>query len=68
MTPRNTSTGAVLEAMILPALARGGYAAVTGARVLSPTVGVSAQLRRGPVRRYLTLTYLRKLWAATSAE
>jgi hypothetical protein len=25
MTPRNTSTGAVLEAMILPALARGGY-------------------------------------------
>ena len=28
MTPRNTSTGAVLEAMILPALARGGYEAV----------------------------------------
>ena len=28
MTARNTSTGAVLEAMILPALARGGYAAV----------------------------------------
>jgi hypothetical protein len=26
MTPRNTSTGAVLEAMILPALKRGGYA------------------------------------------
>jgi hypothetical protein len=26
MTPRNTSTGAVLEAMILPALERGGYA------------------------------------------
>jgi len=25
MTPRNTSTGAVLEAMVLPALARGGY-------------------------------------------
>lgn len=25
MTPRNTSTGAVLEAMILPALSRGGY-------------------------------------------
>ena len=25
MTPRNTSTGAVLEAMILPALDRGGY-------------------------------------------
>lgn len=25
MTPRNTSTGAVLEAMILPALKRGGY-------------------------------------------
>jgi len=26
MTPTNTGTGAVLEAMILPALARGGYA------------------------------------------
>jgi len=25
MTPRNTSTGAVLEAMIRPALERGGY-------------------------------------------
>lgn len=25
MTPRNTRTGAVLEAMILPALAQGGY-------------------------------------------
>jgi hypothetical protein len=49
MTPRYTSTGAVLETMILPALARGGDAAVT-------------------VRRYLTFTYLRKLWAATSAE
>lgn len=26
MTPRNTSTGGVLEAMVLPALVRGGYA------------------------------------------
>ena len=26
MSPRNTNTGGVLEAMILPALARGGYA------------------------------------------
>lgn len=26
MTPRNTNTGGVLEAMILPALTRGGYA------------------------------------------
>lgn len=26
MTPRNTNTGGVLEAMILPALERGGYA------------------------------------------
>ena len=25
MTPRNTNTGGVLEAMVLPALARGGY-------------------------------------------
>lgn len=25
MTPRNTNTGAVLEAMVLPALQRGGY-------------------------------------------
>jgi hypothetical protein len=37
MTPRDTSTGAVLEAMILPALERGGYAhrgqVVIGARI-----------------------------------
>jgi hypothetical protein len=26
VTPRNTNTGGVLEAMILPALERGGYA------------------------------------------
>ena len=25
MTPRNTNTGGVLEAMVLPALTRGGY-------------------------------------------
>jgi hypothetical protein len=29
MTPRNTSTGAVLEAMIVPALERGGYSCLT---------------------------------------
>lgn len=29
MTPRSTSTGAVLEAMILPALERGGYSVET---------------------------------------
>ena len=29
MSPRNTTTGGVLEAMILPALKRGGYAYVT---------------------------------------
>jgi hypothetical protein len=29
MTPRNTNTGAVLEAMIIPALERGGYTCKT---------------------------------------
>ncbi len=29
MSPRNTTTGGVLEAMILPALTRGGYAYLT---------------------------------------
>ena len=33
MTPRNTSTGAVLEAMVLPALDRGGYTYQTQVRV-----------------------------------
>lgn len=33
MTPRNTNTGGVLEAMVLPALARGGYAHATQVRV-----------------------------------
>lgn len=33
MTPRNTNTGGVLEAMILPSLERGGYAYETQRRV-----------------------------------
>ena len=33
MTPRNTNTGGVLEAMILPALARGGYSCDRQVRV-----------------------------------
>jgi PD-(D/E)XK nuclease superfamily protein len=33
VSPRNTNTGAVLEAMILPALSRGGYAFQTQTRV-----------------------------------
>ena len=33
MTPRNTSTGAVLEAMILPALERGGYTHETQVKI-----------------------------------
>lgn len=33
MSPRNTNTGGVLEAMVLPALARGGYAHRTQVRM-----------------------------------
>ncbi len=33
MTPRNTNTGAVLEAMVLPALTRGGYSFTKQVRV-----------------------------------
>ena len=33
MTPRNTNTGGVLEAMILPSLARGGYSVQTQIKV-----------------------------------
>jgi hypothetical protein len=33
MTPRNTNTGAVLEAMVVPALERGGYTCQTQATV-----------------------------------
>ena len=33
MTPRNTTTGAVLERMILPALMRGGYECQTQVRI-----------------------------------
>lgn len=33
MTPRNTNTGGVLEAMILPALKRGGYTVTTQVKV-----------------------------------
>lgn len=33
MAPRNTNTGGVLESMVLPALARGGYVATTQVHV-----------------------------------
>jgi len=33
VTPRNTNTGSVLEAMILPTLERGGYACETQVRI-----------------------------------
>jgi len=33
MTPRNTNTGGVLEAMVLPALERGGYTCVKQVKV-----------------------------------
>ncbi|ODS57821.1 MAG: hypothetical protein ABS36_05115 [Acidobacteria bacterium SCN 69-37] len=33
MTPRNTNTGGVLEAMVVPALERGGYACQTQVKV-----------------------------------
>jgi hypothetical protein len=51
MTRRNTSTGAVLEAMIVPALERGGYAYVTqtvvGQRCGGGTHKVDAVVRSG---------------------
>jgi hypothetical protein len=54
MTPRNTSTGAVLEAMILPALARGGCEAVQqqtiGTRCNGGTRKVDAIATRGDER------------------
>jgi hypothetical protein len=50
MTPRNTTTGAVLEAMALPALDRGGYQyetqAIVGLRCGGGTHRVDAVARR----------------------
>ena len=50
MTPRNTNTGGVLEAMILPALDRGGYAhetqVVVGTRCGGGTHKVDAVARK----------------------
>ena len=61
MTPRNTSTGAVLEAMILPALARGGYAAVKqqtiGTRCGGGTHKVDAIAVRGDERILVSLKW-----------
>ena len=61
MTPRNTSTGAVLEAMILPALARGGYAAVAqqtiGTRCGGGTHKVDAIATRGDERILVSLKW-----------
>ena len=51
MTPRNTNTGGVLEAMILPALTRGGYAnekqVKVGTRCGGGTHKVDALARKG---------------------
>lgn len=51
MTPRNTNTGGVLEAMILPALTRGGYAnekqVEIGTRCGGGTHKVDALARKG---------------------
>jgi hypothetical protein len=51
VTPRNTSTGGVLEAMVLPALARGGYTCETqvkvGLRCGGGTHKADAVARRG---------------------
>ena len=61
MTPRNTSTGAVLEAMILPALARGGYAAVKqqtiGTRCGGGAHKVDAVATRGDERILVSLKW-----------
>ena len=61
MTPRNTSTGAVLEAMILPALERGGYAAVKqqtiGIRCGGGTHKVDAIATRGDDRILVSLKW-----------
>src|SRR5713226_3378587 len=61
MTPRNTSTGAVLEAMILPALARGGYAAVKqqtiGTRCGGGAHKVDAIATRGDERILVSLKW-----------
>src|ERR1700719_3016406 len=61
MTPRNTSTGAVLEAMIMPALARGGYAAVKqqtiGTRCGGGTHKVDAIATRGDERILVSLKW-----------
>lgn len=39
MTPRNTSTAAVLEAMVLPALERGGYTSKAQVETVTRLVG-----------------------------
>ncbi len=61
MTPRNTSTGAVLEAMIPPALARGGYTAekqqVIGKRCGGGIHRVDAIATRGDDRILVSLKW-----------
>jgi hypothetical protein len=61
MTPRNTSTGAVLEAMILPALTRGGYSAwkqkVIGTRCGGGKHKVDAIATRGDERILVSIKW-----------
>ena len=61
MTPRNTNTGGVLEAMIVPALTRGGYACQNqvriGERVGGRTHKVDAVATKGPERVLVSLKW-----------
>lgn len=61
MTPRNTNTGGVLEAMILPALERGGYTsakqAKIGTRCGGGTHKVDAIARKGDATILVSLKW-----------
>jgi hypothetical protein len=61
MTPRNTNTGGVLEAMILPALDRGGYThetqVVVGVRCGGGTHKVDALARKGTEQILVSLKW-----------
>jgi hypothetical protein len=61
VTPRNTNTGGVLEAMIVPALARGGYQCSTqvkvGTRCGGGTHKVDAVASKGDERVLVSLKW-----------
>jgi hypothetical protein len=58
MPPRDTTTGGVLEAMILPALTRGGYAYLTNSKSAHASAGANISSTLLPKKKVVGISFL----------